>query len=199
MKDSTVNISTKDKILEATLHIISSEGFQNVTIRKIALAADVNIAAINYHFGSKSNVINESLEYLMLQAKKIFQHLKISDEKPELRLKNFIDKYSKSLIKYPDQIKNLIYQSIYEKTPTRNTFQEYLKTEGIGLIKSTIQEICPNDKDTTLLLKAVQLLSCLSFPVLLGNRSEEIFGANLNETAMRNIYLDLLIKNILHT
>jgi len=38
------NPNTKDKILEATLNIISDEGFQNVTIRKIAIVAGVNVA-----------------------------------------------------------------------------------------------------------------------------------------------------------
>jgi len=72
MEETTGNFSTKNKILEATLSIISNEGFQNVTIRRIAMDAGVNVAAVNYHFGSKDNVINEALEYLMIQAKEIF-------------------------------------------------------------------------------------------------------------------------------
>ena len=108
MKRNMDNPNTKDKILEATLNIISDEGFQNVTIRKIAIVAGVNVAAINYHFGSKDNVINEALEYLMIQSKNIFKCLKNNDESPKLRLKTFIDKYARNLIKYPDQIKNYL-------------------------------------------------------------------------------------------
>ncbi|MBP2645119.1 MAG: transcriptional regulator, TetR family [Firmicutes bacterium] len=196
MEETKGNLTTKGKILEATLSIISNEGFQNVTIRKIATVADVNVAAINYHFGSKDNVINEALEYLMVQAKDIFTCLKKNNETSELRLKNFIDRYAKSLAKYPDQIKNLIYQSIYEKDSTRNNYQEYLKTEGIELIKATIQQIRPDDNDVTLSMRAIQLLSCLSFPVLLGNRGVEMFGIDLNEKKMRNAYIDLLIESV---
>lgn len=198
MEETTGNFSTKNKILEATLSIISNEGFQNVTIRRIAMDAGVNVAAVNYHFGSKDNVINEALEYLMIQAKEIFICLKKDNETAEMRLRNFIDRYAKSLAKYPDQIKNLIYQSIYEKESTRNSFQEYLKTEGIGLIKTTIQQIRPNDSDVTLTMRAIQLLSCLSFPVLLGNRSVEIFGVDLNAPQMRDNYIELFMKNIVH-
>ena len=43
--------NTKDRILNSTLYIIGKEGFQNVTIRKIAATADVNVASINYYFG----------------------------------------------------------------------------------------------------------------------------------------------------
>lgn len=196
MRKNIDNLNTKDKILEATLNIISDEGFQNVTIRKIAIAAGVNVAAINYHFGSKDNVINEALEYLMIQSKNIFKCLKNDDEAPKLRLKTFIDKYTKNLIKYPDQIKNLIHQSIYANS-TKNKFQEYLEMEGIELIKSTIQQIRPNENDVTLQILTTQLLSCLLFPVLLGSRTSEIFGIKLEESENRNAYIELLIKNII--
>lgn len=194
--DNSAHNLTKDKILDATLNIISNYGFQNVTIRKIALAANVNVASINYHFGSKDNVINEALEYLMIQAKRIFDHLKDDKTPPKIRLKIFLENYSKSLEKYPDQIKNLIYQSIYEKNSSRNTYQDYLKTEGICLIKKAIQELSPNDTDSILTLKSIQLLSCLSFPVLLGKRGCEIFDMDINQTELRNIYIQLLIDNI---
>lgn len=196
MKKAMDNLNTKDKILEATLNIISNEGFQNVTIRKIAIVAGVNVAAINYHFGSKDNVINESLEYLMIQSKTIFKCLKSNDEAPELRLKTFIDKYARNLVKYPDQIKNLIHQSIYENS-TKNKFQEYLEMEGVGLIKATIQQIRPNENDVTVQILTAQLLSCLLFPVLLGNRDAEILGIELNDPKTRNAYIEMLIKNII--
>ncbi|AGF55583.1 AcrR family transcriptional regulator [Clostridium saccharoperbutylacetonicum] len=196
MKKDMSNLNTKDKILEATLNIISEEGFQNVTIRKIAVVADVNVAAVNYHFGSKDNVINEALEYLMIQSKNIFKCLKNTNEAPELRLRTFIDKYTKNLIKYPDQIKNLIHQSIYENS-TKNKFQEYLEMEGVELIKATIQQIRPDKDDVTLQILVTQLLSCLLFPVLLGDRATEIFGIKLNDPKKRNAYIELLIKNVI--
>jgi AcrR family transcriptional regulator len=196
MEENVVNLTTKDKILEATLEIISSQGFQNVTIRKIATAAGVNIAAVNYHFGSKDNVINASLEYLMVQAKSIFKCLKGSHETPEQRLKNFVDKLARNFSKYPDQIQYLIYQSIYDQS-TPNRFQEYLKTEGIDLIKAVIQEIRPTEDDVTLKMRVTQLFSCLAFPVLLGNRSTEIFGVEFNNPEKRNAYIEFLLKSIL--
>lgn len=47
---------TKEKILDATLHLIKSEGIDSVTIRKIASEAGTNVALINYYFGSKENL-----------------------------------------------------------------------------------------------------------------------------------------------
>lgn len=188
--------STKNKILDATLDIISNHGFQNVTIRKIALAANVNIAAINYHFGSKDNVINEALEHLMAKIKKVFVHLKDSKIPPKARLKTFMGSYSKTLEKYPDQIRNLIYQSIFGKNNSRNTYQNYLKTEGLSLLKKNIQEVSHDDTDRILTLKSVMILSSLSFPVLLGKIGEDITNINSNEVDVKNSYIELLIASI---
>ena len=45
--------NTKEKILEATEHLILEHGWHRVTIRMITAEAGVNLAAINYHFGSR--------------------------------------------------------------------------------------------------------------------------------------------------
>ena len=55
---------TKQKILKATLKILESEGIQKLTVRKIAAEAGVNVAAVNYHFGSKDQVVFEALQTL---------------------------------------------------------------------------------------------------------------------------------------
>lgn len=48
--------STKSKILEVALELFSSKGFAATSIRDIANAAEVNVSAVNYHFGSKENL-----------------------------------------------------------------------------------------------------------------------------------------------
>jgi len=190
------NLTTKDKIIEAALEIIAREGFQKVTVRKIAAMAGVNVAAVNYHFGSKEKVLNEALEHLMVQMKKIFNYLKDEEKPPEVRLETFIQKYSRTLFKYPDPVKNLIHQSIHEHS-AKNNFQEYLKNEGIELIKNTIHQLKPDENSSILYMLTMQLLSSLAFPVLLGTRSAEIFGIELNQTDNQRAYTNLLVQNIL--
>lgn len=196
MEETVNNLTTKEKIIEAALEIIASEGFQKVTIRKIATMAGVNIAAINYHFGSKEKVLNEALEHVMIQMKIIFNYLKNEEHSPEVRLETFIQKYSKTLFTYPDPVKNLIHQSIHEHSVS-NSFQEYLKFEGIELIKNTIHQLRPEENDSILYMLTIQLLSSLAFPVLLGNRVIDIFGIELNQTDNQRAYTKLLVKNIL--
>jgi AcrR family transcriptional regulator len=50
---------TKAAILNAAERLYAERGFADVTLRDIVAAADVNLAAVNYHFGSKDELIAE--------------------------------------------------------------------------------------------------------------------------------------------
>jgi AcrR family transcriptional regulator len=51
--------STKDRILGAAEELFAQHGFGGTSLRQVTSRADVNIAAVNYHFGSKENLVNE--------------------------------------------------------------------------------------------------------------------------------------------
>ncbi len=56
---STAHFSTKDRILGAAEELFAQNGFAGTSLRQVTTRADVNIAAVNYHFGSKENLVNE--------------------------------------------------------------------------------------------------------------------------------------------
>lgn len=56
---STTHFSTKDRILGAAEELFAQHGFTGTSLRQVTSRADVNIAAVNYHFGSKENLVNE--------------------------------------------------------------------------------------------------------------------------------------------
>jgi AcrR family transcriptional regulator len=51
--------STKDRILGAAEELFALHGFSGTSLRQVTARAAVNIAAVNYHFGSKENLVNE--------------------------------------------------------------------------------------------------------------------------------------------
>lgn len=51
--------STKERILGAAEELFAQQGFSGTSLRQVTTRADVNIAAVNYHFGSKENLVNE--------------------------------------------------------------------------------------------------------------------------------------------
>ncbi|HET6632778.1 MAG TPA: TetR family transcriptional regulator [Rhodanobacteraceae bacterium] len=56
---SNTQFSTKDRILGAAEELFAQHGFSGTSLRQVTSRADVNIAAVNYHFGSKENLVNE--------------------------------------------------------------------------------------------------------------------------------------------
>ncbi len=49
---------TKTRILDAAQRLIPALGAEKASLRRITEAAGVNVAAINYHFGSKNNLVS---------------------------------------------------------------------------------------------------------------------------------------------
>ncbi len=52
---------TRSRILEIALHLFSRGGYDKVSVRDIAQAAQVNVAAISYHFGGKPGLYRAAL------------------------------------------------------------------------------------------------------------------------------------------
>ena len=52
-------VDTRARILDAAEALFTEQGFETATMRQITGAAAVNLAAVNYHFGSKEALIRE--------------------------------------------------------------------------------------------------------------------------------------------
>lgn len=187
--------STKERIIKATLDIMADEGFQNVTVRKISTRADVNIAAVNYHFGSKDMVIDKALKYVTAQMKKVFTILKEND-RPAVRLSNFIQAYADTVYKYPDIVRYMIDQKIHHSNAPVE-YSEYLEQEGIHLIHQALQELHPDEDESRIYMRTLQILGCISFPILMGATVQQYSGLNLNEKSSRNILIELLTEQMI--
>lgn len=56
-KNQTDESGTRERILAAAGPLFAKKGFEATGVRAIASAAEVNLAAVNYHFGSKDALI----------------------------------------------------------------------------------------------------------------------------------------------
>ncbi|VBA59129.1 putative HTH-type transcriptional regulator YttP [Mycobacterium attenuatum] len=53
--------TSRDKLLDGALSCLQERGYSNTSSRDIARAAGVNVASINYHFGSKEALLDDAL------------------------------------------------------------------------------------------------------------------------------------------
>ncbi|MDD4801384.1 MAG: TetR/AcrR family transcriptional regulator [Syntrophomonas sp.] len=202
MKAALNNLSTKEKILHVAMAIIAEEGFQNITVRKIAAKAGVNIAAVNYHFGSKDAVINEALRHVTDQLKKNFEYLSTSNEDPKTKLSIFVNNYTEIMFEYPDIIRHLVIHAINNKQldsrqlDQREDYLAFLQTEGISLVKETVRQIRPDQDDHFISLKTLHLISSLSFRFLLGERIFEVFGVDMSNEEIHKMHTKIILENV---
>jgi AcrR family transcriptional regulator len=55
--ESSVSDKTRQRMLEAAGKIFAHGGYRAMTLREVTKEANVNLAAVNYHFGSKTNLM----------------------------------------------------------------------------------------------------------------------------------------------
>lgn len=79
---------TRARLVEAARAVFSECGFQGATVREICRRADANVAAVNYHFGSKDGLLAEALN--SAQLKKLQTENAVAHACPKIRLRLFI-------------------------------------------------------------------------------------------------------------
>lgn len=91
--------ATREKLLQCAVHLAAKKGFASVTSKEICEMAGTNLAAVNYHFGSREGLHQEML--LMIHqhflSEDFLQSLSDMDASPRKRLDLFCDELIKRL------------------------------------------------------------------------------------------------------
>lgn len=193
---SVSTTSTRDKILDATLSLIRDKGFNNITIRKIADLADVNIAAVNYHFGSKDKVINEAMKILAKKVTVCFKELDKKEIPPKERLRAFLVGYANNTLEYSDVFKILINESISNHN-ANGDYVKFLGEMGVKKISFVLRECGVTCEESVLVMKVIQMIGTLAFPILLGNHMSEMVGVDYTDDITREKYIDFVLKSLI--
>ncbi|NDV18532.1 CerR family C-terminal domain-containing protein [Pseudodesulfovibrio sp. JC047] len=83
------DVNTKAALLSAAIEVFADKGFDSATVRNICSQAQANVAAVNYHYGSKSGLYAAVLEEIFPK-KEDWQKLDSSTAHPEARLHEFV-------------------------------------------------------------------------------------------------------------
>ena len=95
-EELTASEKTRARLVEAAREVFAQHGFQGATVREICRRADANVAAVNYHFGSKDGLLSEALNFNRLKALQIANDA--TDASPEIRLRMFIHDFMLMLL-----------------------------------------------------------------------------------------------------
>jgi len=158
--------SVRQHILYVTMDLINKEGFEAVTVRKVASLADVNIAMINYYFGSKENLMNEAVQTIISTLQKSFNVLYDENMTPRERLKAFLVRYAKGLQTYPALVRRVIAQEAIG-FETQSDFIGFMKNMGLIQIMELMEEITGETDATKQSMMSMQLIGAMAFPFIM--------------------------------
>jgi AcrR family transcriptional regulator len=163
----------KEKIIKSTVELIKSVGVDGLSVRKIAELADVNVASINYHFGSKDKLVNEILKASLFEFRGTFNILDKAEISPLKRLRQFLLDYLSLLKAHPELFKIVL--SPEKLFDSHLEYVEFLKHQGFDkLIKTVLEIVGYSNKDKVNIIVR-QMFASIFFPVIiLGNVNSKI-------------------------
>jgi TetR/AcrR family transcriptional regulator, regulator of cefoperazone and chloramphenicol sensitivity len=65
----------RERMISAAMELFAEKGYEGMTVRDLAAAAGVNVAAVNYHFGSKDALYHECLRSCLAPATKMRERM----------------------------------------------------------------------------------------------------------------------------
>ncbi len=103
--------STRSRLLAAAREVFSEQGFQGATVREICRRAEVNLAAVNYHFSNKQALFTAALDFEPLHA---LRHNAMPEVCAVARLEHFIQDFLTQLMdeKSSSQCKLMMHELI---------------------------------------------------------------------------------------
>lgn len=84
---------TKKRILLAAKELFEEKGFDRTTVREVAAKAGANVALINYHFGSKENLLTDIVEEMTSETRLKLTDIQNSALGPAEKLRQVIELY----------------------------------------------------------------------------------------------------------
>src|SRR5882724_1140590 len=88
---------TQARLMDAALDLLAERGEEGVTLRELTDAADANVAAVSYHFGSLKSLLDAAIEHA-LERYLDAQQAAVSAVSPEATLEELAAAFARPMI-----------------------------------------------------------------------------------------------------
>lgn len=186
-------ITPEMRIIQAAIECIERFGLQDATNRRIAEIAEVNVAAINYYFRSKQNLIDQCMNITLDNAFDWEDLLPLPGDTPQEWCVEILVDLTKGSLNYPGltraHFQGLMLDGDYDSIAARRMadfmgeWATELKKRGITLPEAELH--------TAVSQLGFAFISAIMVP----NFFQRPFGLSLEEeSVMRTFYGDLVKK-----
>lgn len=185
----------KQKILLSTIECIEKFGLQNVTTRRITEMSGVNVAAINYHFGSKENLINAILKATLDEGfvNNIDDYEKSWERDTFNALNNFLKDTMQGMMNYPNLTK-----AHFQDSFLNNHYESYSVqrlNDFLGTFQSLVSDLLQSESDQQMKIDVIQIWSALLLPGMMPGLFQKYLGFDLTDEADQSDYIRSLLDH----
>jgi len=183
--------STKEQILNATLELIAEKGFPNLTIREIADRAGANVAAVNYHFGSKEGLLGAVLQQEVACKVTALKAIRESSDIPRVKLRRFLKEHAENMRRHPG-----LYQSLFSRVLANAELPEESQpyiAATIDFLREILKALAPrNTPKEKIDFAGTQMMGALNYALLMYRGLAKSGLFDLEDSEMLRRYLDQL-------
>jgi AcrR family transcriptional regulator len=144
--------STQQKLLTAACEVFAENGFKNTTVRDICNRAEVNVAAINYHFGNKEKLYEAVWENSNRAAvKKRMDELDLArTDDPEKRIRLFVKTLLRNILDQnrPEWDFRIVAHEMISPTAAFDKIVDRVIRPGFLFLRDLVQELLGDDVST---------------------------------------------------
>lgn len=182
----------RQRIIEATIEVIEKRGIASLTVRSIARTAGVNIAAINYYFGSKDQLLDAALLLTLDNAfADPLRELPSHDRTREELLRFVLSDWLQGMANYPG-ISRAHVIGHHLKVKQRSRSIERLGT-FLEALAARLQALDSGGNIDDIRISLVQMISAIILPAILPEIFTPFLNADLTRPDDRERYLNRLL------
>jgi AcrR family transcriptional regulator len=181
----------REQILDRTIYLMGKAGTTDVSVRAIAREAGVNLAAVNYYFSTKEQMLAQLADRFRGGFDEVMRLLDDDGVPPEQRLRRWAAEVMRYLVEYPGMLTLMERQMAAEPL---DQFGETLRDTmelAVRRLRETLKHIVVGD-ERRLSFKLTLLVSTLAGPF--PRRGDG--GPGIRTSAQRAGFLDLLLEHL---
>jgi AcrR family transcriptional regulator len=184
-------VATKDvrnRLLDVAEKLFSERGFADTSIRDITTEANCNVAAVNYHFGSKEKLYTEVWRHnlLSLRNKQLASIEKVmSDNQDTLRLEDLLKSFAETFIgslvdeTRSNRLLKLMMREMLDRHLPPDMFADEVIKPTLGAMQKALLKTCPGLQESQTALIVFSIVGQLIHAVRVRTMFGQSDGGNL--------------------
>jgi len=163
-KSQTTEAATYERLSEIAAKLFSEKGYAQTSVRDITTAAECNLAAVNYHFGSKEKLYEEIFRQMMTRWRQERIHaveMVMAEIETENILEHLLRTFAFTFVgqftgsqENGQNATNLFMREIMDPHLPPETFAREIALPTKRVLGQALRQICPQ-------LLEVQIQACL--------------------------------------